>query len=113
MYDEALEQFSQEKECRGGSESVDYLFGVVYSKIGEVEKARQILKELEGRNLKGFGMAKLYFALNEIDSGFKMLEDMYDTHNTWLIYILANHGFDDARSHPRFKNLLKKIGLDK
>jgi len=37
---------------------------------------------------------------------------MYETHDTWLIYIHSNPWFDNVRSLPRFKNLIKEIGLD-
>jgi len=113
MYNEALEAYSKEKECREDSAKTDYLFGVVYAKMGEMEKARQILGKLKDRDAKGGGMAQLYFALGDNENGFKMLEEMYNDHDTWLIFIHTHPGFDDVRSHPRFRNIIKKIRLDK
>jgi adenylate cyclase len=112
MYDEAIEEFEKEKQCREDPSGVEYILGLIYVKMGDLDKAREILRELENRNIKGYGTAQLYFALGENENGFKMLEEMYENHDTWLIFIRSSAWFDNVRSLPRFKNLIKKIGLD-
>lgn len=112
MYDEAISEFNKEKQCRDNSYGVEYVLGLIYVKMGNLDKARKILRELEDKNIRGSGTAQLYFALGENEKGFEMLEEMYETHDTWLIYIHCLPEFDNVRSLPRFKNLIKKIGLD-
>ena len=112
MYDEAIEEFEKEKQCREDPSGVEYILGLIYVKMGDLEKAREILRELENRNIKGSGTAQLYFALGENENGFKMLEEMYENHDTWLIFTHSNPWFDNVRALPQFTNLIKKIGLD-
>ncbi len=112
MYDEAIEEFTKEKQCREDPSGVEYILGLIYVKMGDLHKAREVLKEIEDKNINGSGTAQLYFALGENENGFKMLEEMYANHDTWIIYIHSNPWFDNVRSLPRFKNLIKKIGLD-
>ena len=111
MYDEAIEELTKEKQCRENPSGVEYVLGLIHVKMGEMDKAREVLRELEERNIKGSGTAQLYFALGDSENGFKMLEEMYENDDTWLIYINSNPWFDNVRSLPRFKNLIKKIGL--
>ena len=71
-----------------------------------------ILEKLKTRNAKGYGMSQLYFELGDNAMGYQMLEEMYSEHDTWIIFIKNNPGFDNVRSHPRFMSIIKKIGLD-
>ena len=112
MYQKALDELSQEKKCQNDSTGVDYAFGIVYTKMGQIEKARHVLEVLEARESKGIGMAELYFALGDIDKGFQILENMYQNRDMWISFIKIRPGLDVVRSDLRFKDMLKRIGLD-
>jgi len=112
MYDEALKEFSEEKKYREDPSKVDHYIGITYVKMGEVDKARQILEKLQAGNAKDIGISQLCFVLGENEMGFKILEDMYRDHDTWLSFINITPGFDDVRSLPRFKEIIKKVGLE-
>ncbi len=113
MYEEAFDEFLRERECREDSNSTDYLFGLIYAKKGEEEKAREILNQLIARGADGSGTAQVYFALGDNENGLKILEEMYENRDTWLLYIHSNPEFDAVRAQPRFKKIIKQMGLDK
>jgi len=50
--------------------------------------------------------------LTRNDLGFKYSEEAYKKKDSWLRYVNLPPWIDPVRSDPRFKNLLKKIGLD-
>ncbi|HER40303.1 MAG TPA: hypothetical protein ENO10_03695 [Salinimicrobium catena] len=112
MYDEAFEEITREKQCRENPITGEYVLGLIHVKMGEIDKAREILQELENKNIKGSGTAQLCFALGENEKGFKILEEMYENHDVWVIFIHSYPWFDNVRSLPRFQDLIKKIGLD-
>jgi tetratricopeptide (TPR) repeat protein len=111
MYEEAFDEFLRERECREDSSSTDYLFGLFYAKKGEEAKSREILNQLIARGTNGSGTAQVYFALGDNENGLKILEEMYENRDTWLLYIHSNPEFDLVRTHPRFRNILKKMEL--
>jgi hypothetical protein len=55
--------------------------------------------------------ASLYFALGENDLGFKLLDQAYDERDSRLLETKVIPEFDIVRTDPRFKALLKKVGL--
>ncbi|MDH4223939.1 MAG: hypothetical protein OEV55_10435, partial [candidate division Zixibacteria bacterium] len=58
-------------------------------------------------------LALVYFTLGEKDKGFTWLYKAYEERDSWLREIKTVKGFDNVRSDPRFKELLRKIGLEK
>jgi len=57
-------------------------------------------------------LAQTHAFLDEKDQAFKWLEKAYDERSSQLVYLRANPLFDSIRSDPRFKELLKKMGLE-
>ena len=115
-YEDALRVFLTEKEISQGSNTLaEALIGVAYLKMGEREKAEQILDNLIGlsrhRYISQYGLALLYFALEKIDDGFVSLEQAYEEQDSWVEEIGGEPLFDPVRSDPRFKNLLKKMNF--
>jgi hypothetical protein len=54
----------------------------------------------------------LHFALGEIDRGFEWLEKACDSGDVWLPFMQGSPGTAPLRSDPRFKALLRKMGLE-
>ena len=84
--------------------------------MGKREKAQQILSSLIEKSrytyiLPSF-LAGLCFTLERNDLGFKYLEEAYKKKDSWCRYVNLPPWIDPVRSDPRFKELLKKIGLD-
>jgi serine/threonine protein kinase/Tfp pilus assembly protein PilF len=121
MYKEALAEFHKEKELSRGGDVGDIILlsslGLVHAKMGKRGEAEEALDELIKRSKQAYvsptGLALIYFALGKNDQGFEWLEKAYDDHDLWLRQINVEPAFDSVRSDPRFKALLKKVGLEK
>jgi Tfp pilus assembly protein PilF len=117
MYEEALVQAQKEKNLlRGWDQQLESWIGITYAKMGKEEKARQVLDDLIKRSRQAYvapcSIALLYFALGEKDPGLEWLNKAYQERNSLLLEIKVDPGFDSVREDPRFKALLKKVGLE-
>jgi len=118
IYEEALDEFQKEKAISGvWDHEIESLIGITYSKMGKEDKAREILEDLIKQTEKEYAspyyVARVYFALKEIDLGFKWLDKTYQEQDYRLLEIKVDPAFDEVRSDPRFKELLRKVGLEK
>jgi len=90
--------------------------GILYGLIGKKDKAKELLAELEGRSKKGFvssfWVAMVYLGLGEIDKTFEWFNRAYNERDSNLLYITVAPPLDPIRNDSRFKNLLKKMGLE-
>ncbi len=88
-----------------------------YVKAGRLKEARDILTELLEMREKdkepraATAIAGIYANLGEIDKSLEWLERAYEEHSGYLVSIFNDFTFDNLRSEPRFKALLKKIGF--
>jgi len=117
MYEEALAELRKETEVSKGKHPlVDSWIGIVYARMGEIEKAKKVADDLLKRSKKDYipsSWGILYFALGEIDQGFEWLEKAYEEHDQWLLWQIRDPVCDSVRSDPRFKALLTKLSLEK
>lgn len=76
------------------------------------ERIRQIRLDPHGEagGLSG-GTASLYAILGDKDQAFHMLEQAYDRHELWLVYLNVDPVWDSLRADPRFQSLLRRVGL--
>jgi TolB-like protein/Flp pilus assembly protein TadD len=88
--------------------------GYVYAaagKKGEAEKVLDELKELSKRQyVPAYNVAFIYAGLNDKDKAFAWLNKAYETHSG-LSVIKVETTFDNLRSDPRFKEMLKRLNL--
>lgn len=116
MFEEALVEFQKEKEnVRYWDSALEAQIGITYVKMSRRNEAEVILDTLieksEITKTDYTSMAVLYFALGENDQGFKGLEEGYKQRESLLKYIKIDPRYDSVRSDPRFKELVRKIGL--
>lgn len=84
---------------------------------GKKQEARQMLAQLnriwqEKREyLSPMHVAMVYIGLNDYASAMKWLEEAYNQHDEWLVYIRVYPEFAPLRSDRRFQKLERKIGL--
>jgi len=117
-YQEALQEFQNEKQIsRGWGQEVDAWIGVVYFKLGQRDKTREILDRLLEQQKQNFVsptlLAILYFQLGRNDEGFRMLDRAYEEHDSQARQIRMDASFDSVRADPRFAVILKKMGMDR
>ena len=89
--------------------------GHVYATAGKREEANSVLDELKElskqKYVSAYDVALVCAGLGDTDQTFEFLEKAYDDHNGWLNFLNVEPRFDNLRSHPRFKSLLKKVRL--
>ena len=93
--------------------------GIAYALMGEGDKTRKVIDDLTERSKQVYVgpiyLSGLHFALGEIDKGFEWLEKAYEEHDSVLVHLKVLPGYKSlgVSSDPRYKALLRKIGLEK
>ncbi len=82
-----------------------------YAAAGRREDALRILEEVSGSALYPLGVAYVYAALGEVDTAFEWLERSLERRNLTVTWIRVAPGADPIRSDPRFRDLLRRMGL--
>jgi TolB-like protein/Tfp pilus assembly protein PilF len=114
LYDKAVEEFEKAIELGGRAVFQLGMLGFTYARAGNRAKALEVVNELERLSKEGSGfswVARVYTALRETDKVFEWLEKAYEQRDPSLTYIAESLEFEDVRSDPRFKMLLKKMGV--
>jgi tetratricopeptide (TPR) repeat protein len=118
LYNEALAELQKGIELSGGDDSpfLGWL-GRVYCWTGKKKQAEIVLESVIERSKKRyispFGIAVIYLSLSQNEQAFEWLEKAYEEKGHWMATLKVYSMFDSVRSDPRFKVLLKKMGLEK
>ncbi|MFQ5866060.1 MAG: protein kinase [bacterium] len=118
MYEEALAEFRKEKELSmGWWPVIEVYIGLTYVRMGKRGEAQEVLhnliERLEQTHYFPEVLAALYFTLGKKDQGFEWLEKAYEEGDIGPWRLKIEPIYDGVRSDPRFKALLKKVGLEK
>ena len=120
-YDKALETFLlAQSRTKGDSIGLkgQAPLGVIYAlmdNMDEVDKCLQILKEREEDNPEvsfTFDYVIIYKALKDYDKVFFYLEKAFEERNGGILFIGKHPAWRDVQTDPRFKNLMRKVGLE-
>jgi len=89
--------------------------GYGYGRLGQHEKARAVLRELEhlsrDRYVAAGEKAKIFAGLRDFDRAFRWLEKAYADREPWVFGLKLDPGYDTLRADPRFEALLRRIGV--
>ena len=91
--------------------------------MGQPEKAREVLQEMmelkrSNPYLQPYFVARVYSALGERAKALEWLEMADEDRSEYLFLgdlgggLRTDPAWDDLKDEPRFKELLKKVGLD-
>ncbi len=87
-----------------------------YAVAGRRSDAMRLLSELQTRRKAGFVPARAfvdaYIGLGDKDQAFAWLEQGYKDGSNILQWLKVTPDFDSLRDDPRFKDLLRRVGLD-
>jgi TolB-like protein/DNA-binding winged helix-turn-helix (wHTH) protein/Flp pilus assembly protein TadD len=112
-YDEAIAEFRKAIELAGGNTTFDSNLAHAYAVSGRTEEARKILQDLEGRQTRqsptNASIALVYVGLGDNDQAIVWLNKAYEAR--FNPSILLRPAFDPIRPDPRFRDLLRRIGL--
>jgi TolB-like protein/Tfp pilus assembly protein PilF len=91
--------------------------GRAFALAGRTEEARRIVEKLEKLSgqefVSGYDVAAIYAGLGQKDEAFAGLEKAYKQRAEWLGYLKVDPQLDSLRSDPRFRDLLRRLALDR
>ncbi|MBV6504459.1 MAG: hypothetical protein ILNGONEN_00003 [Syntrophorhabdaceae bacterium] len=89
--------------------------GYALAVSGKRTEAQAVLDELHARSdqktVSPCFLAWIHAALGQQEQALVMLEKAYNEYDYRLLYIKVDPMFDNLRSHPRFDQLLKRMGF--
>jgi hypothetical protein len=56
-------------------------------------------------------MLVIHLALGPEERVFELLEQLFEEHNDWLVWLKVSPELKPLHSDPRFKNMLKRVGF--
>ena len=114
-FDESIVEYRKfdNADYGGGGATPD--LGVALARAGHLDEARDHVRRLEVLFAKGrpnaVGVASVYFALGEKDTGFEWLEKAFATRDSGLPDVLSDRSSRSLEGDPRYESLLKRVGL--
>ena len=89
--------------------------GYVYAQQGPVDRARQVLRQLDSLSrteyVTAYAVALVHAALGERDSAFVWLNKAVDERTHWLLWLNRDRRWDPIRSDPRFAAIATRVGV--
>jgi eukaryotic-like serine/threonine-protein kinase len=86
-----------------------------YAVSGRKREAEEILKQLKDRSrqsyVPAYNFAEIYIGLGDKEKALALLEKAYADRSMLLTFLKVDPEFDSLRSDPRFKDLLRRVGL--
>jgi len=111
---EAIQEFARSLELQGDTELAEVL-DKANEESGSTAAMRKWLEKTTERSQKQHVtpilFAELDAALGKTPQSLSWLEKAADERCPWIVLINANPNFDKLRGEPRFKALLKRLGL--
>jgi TolB-like protein/DNA-binding winged helix-turn-helix (wHTH) protein/Flp pilus assembly protein TadD len=113
--DGAIIEFERAVEVSQRTPSTLRHLGHCYGVAGRRDDARKILSELKQKHERGESVAQhiagVYAGLGETDEAFAWLETAFVQHDSGLPNITYLNPFENLRSDPRYKDLLRRMNL--
>ncbi len=120
MYEESITQMSKalilsKEETPESAARITAELRQALKSGGEKGYWRKMLEENLEFYKKGIGspvsIAKAYAKLGEKDKAFEWLEKAYAERDGQLTNLKTNYSFNNLRTDPRYKDLLRRMGL--
>ncbi|HCU10503.1 MAG TPA: hypothetical protein DGB72_00070, partial [Gemmatimonadetes bacterium] len=113
-YDRALTQYEATGPLRGSVPTLaarGHLLGLV----GRRKEAEAVLARLDSMSqhqyVTAYGVALVYQSLGQKDSAFIWLDRGVSERTHWLVWLNRDPRWRPLRADPRFKSLVRRVGL--
>ena len=113
--DEATRVLTEAVAMPGSGTYTQAALGYVHGRAGRRAEAERILAELESRAATGYvspvAFATLLVGLGDPDGVLHWVERAVEDRRGWIVYLRINPLLDPVRQHPRFEELVRRVGL--
>ena len=106
-YDEAIAAFENAAQLRSDGMHPARI-ARVYALMGRRREARQMVS---GVKAQAFDLAAVYAALGDEDEAFRILDKAVEERNSLLVFFKEDPSFENLRSDPRWKALLRRMNF--
>ena len=114
QYAEAIGALEKARSVDTSPWSLAYL-GAVYGIAGNTTQAKRIVEDLKEisktRHVSPYSVALVYSGLNDKDQAFEWLDRAYEARSFGMTLLKLETVFENLRSDPRYKDLLKRMNL--
>jgi len=114
-YEEAALEYQHANCSLGNVPEVTASLGRIDALLGRDENARAAIEQLIQLSARGYEesgfIAVIYVALGEDEEALKWLERAFVERDETLCLLAVDSRFDRLRTHPKFRTLLKQVGL--
>ena len=114
--EEAIPVLEKAVSVSDGSPPVVGHLIMAYAFAGRRADALRLLAELKRRRQTGYvptaAFANAYLGLGDYDKAFSWLEEEYKEQSNSLQFLKVQPFYDPIRGDPRFKDLLRRVGLN-
>jgi TolB-like protein/Tfp pilus assembly protein PilF len=115
LYKQAIPAFERAVPLSGNEPDRTAGLARAYALAGRKAEARKMLEGLRQRSkstyVPPYYLAAVYVALGENEQAFTSLEEAYRERDHYLAWLKVDEALDPLRSDPRFRNLLRRVGL--
>jgi len=110
LYNEAYETLLK----RDFGLETNFVAGYVYAKIGQEEKAKQVLRNILSASKKRFvppsQIAIVMCGLKQYDQALEQIEAAFLSHDNWIGWVEYTSMTDPIKNSPRYVSLMAELG---
>ena len=115
MPDRAVAELQRAANLSGGNARHVAFLGYAYALSGERGKAERLLNELQARSRQTYvcpyDIAIIHLGLGDKERALEWLEKTDRERDDWLLQLKVEPVMDSLRSEPRFRDLVRRVGL--
>ncbi|HLA14995.1 MAG TPA: protein kinase, partial [Gemmatimonadaceae bacterium] len=115
-FDEARAEYGEGRRLSSGLAAPSFGLGHLAAASGNEREARRIIAELiEAREtsiVSAWGIAVLHASLGDVEEAFRWLEVAVQEKSPGLILLRVHPRLDSIRNDPRYRALVRRVGLD-
>jgi tetratricopeptide (TPR) repeat protein len=113
MHGEAINAYQKALDLGLSTANTKIYLAMEYARSGKKDQAQQILNELQANKqyVSPADLAVLYDALGDREKAFASLDTAYKNRDLQLQFVGTDPRFDSLRSDSRFKDLVRRVGL--
>jgi len=115
-FDEARSEYEEGRRLSGGIAGPSFGLAHLEAASGNEKEARRILAELtqarSTRVVSAWGIAVMHASLGDVDEAFQWLDVAVEERAPGLILLRVHPRLDPIRNDPRYRPLVRKLGLE-